>query len=225
MDQRKPEIYKTIIAHERIRKIIEGKIHGPVSTRLLLIHQNLGRLKQSLKEKDAEESIKDVAVMEAAVLELMENHLRSICHQLYPSILSLGLSAGLQYLRSSYNKNINMSLKIDEKFMHLEQKKPPLMSEDERLFLYRIVDEALNNSVQHSNAGHVNIELLLKIKRLYLYISDYGKGFNLEDKADGPGLLAMRNYAKALKALIDIKSSPGKGTSISLGFSLSGHLK
>lgn len=221
MGNPRSEIYKTIIAHERIRKKIEGHIHGPISTRLLLIQYNLNRLRQSLKGKNLEKELKDFQEIESSVLELLENNLRHICHELYPSIISLGLSAGLRYLKSNYGKDIPVSLHIDEQFLRLEQESPGLLSQDDRLFIYRIASEALSNSVLHSSAKSIDIELLLKIKKLHLYIRDDGRGFEMEEKKDSSGLVAMRNYARAMGALIRIKSSPGKGTATHLIFSFS----
>ena len=225
MIEPKPGIYRTIIAHERIRKKIEGHIHGPVSTKLLLIRYAITRLKESLRAKSLAAEIKELQEIESSVLEVLETHLRDICHQLYPSIIALGLSAGLRYLKSHYELNIPLSLHIDEKYLRLEEDNSGLLSQDDRLFIYRIADEALSNSVLHSGAKSINVDLQLKIRRLHLYLRDDGAGFRVEEKKDGPGLLAMKNYARAFRAVIDIQSSPGGGTATHLSFSLSEYLR
>lgn len=224
MGESRPEIYKTIIAHERIRKKIEEQIHGPISTRLLLIQHSINKFKRSLKEYNLVSEMKELQGIESAVLEVLEKSLRDISHQLYPSIISLGLSAGLGYLKGYYEKSIRISLHIDDRLIKLEQEKSGLLPQEDRLFIYRIAEEVLSNSVTHSGAKSISIELLLKVKRLHLYIKDNGRGFNLEEKKDGPGLLAMRNYARALRAPINIRSAPGAGTATHLSFSLSEYL-
>lgn len=215
------EIYETILTHERIRKKIEEQIHGAISTKLLLVQHDLILLRQSLSGKDSKEEARALRKIESAVLDVMENNLRSVCHQLYPSIIKLGLSAGLRFLKSQYEKTVPVSVRIDKKFARMEQESARMLPEEHRLFAYRIAEESLANSVLHSGATALEVELLLKISRLHLYIRDNGKGFIPEEKKDGPGLMSMRSYARAMGAILDIKSALGTGAITHLSLALS----
>lgn len=87
----------------------------------------------------------------------------------------------------------------------------------ERLALYRITQEALNNIIRHSSAKNVNILLRYVHDRMDLVIEDDGCGFKSDDiLPDNLGLEIMKERAGSIGASIDIWSRPGEGTRISV---------
>jgi len=85
--------------------------------------------------------------------------------------------------------------------------------------VYGIANEALRNAVRHASAEH--IEALIKFERrsLSVRIRDNGKGIKPEILAAGGrtghwGLLGIRERARKIGALIDIRSEPGAGTTV-----------
>jgi signal transduction histidine kinase len=86
--------------------------------------------------------------------------------------------------------------------------------------LYRIVQEALNNVLKHSEATNVNVVLQLRAKDLVLTIEDNGKGFDPEAgsspdrKFGGQGLIGMRERAEWIGGSVEIESKPGNGTTL-----------
>ena len=84
--------------------------------------------------------------------------------------------------------------------------------------LLRIGQEAVTNTVKHSGAKTVKINLEFGSQNIALEIIDDGKGFD-PDSCAGPndghfGLLGMAERAKRLGGLIAVTSSPGAGTLI-----------
>jgi signal transduction histidine kinase len=84
--------------------------------------------------------------------------------------------------------------------------------------LLRIGQEAITNTVKHSGAKWVKIELEFNAKSVILEIKDSGKGFTPENCV-GPndghfGLLGMSERAKRLGGQIAITSALGAGTAI-----------
>ncbi len=84
--------------------------------------------------------------------------------------------------------------------------------------LLRIGQEAVTNTVKHSGADLIKIQLEFSEQNIALEVTDNGKGFTPENCA-GPndghfGLLGMSERAKRLGGEIFIKSSPGNGTTI-----------
>jgi signal transduction histidine kinase len=82
--------------------------------------------------------------------------------------------------------------------------------------LLRICQETVTNTVKHSGANSVKIELEFGTKNIVLEIKDDGSGFTPENCA-GPndghfGLLGMAERAKRLGGQILISSAPGSGT-------------
>mgnify|MGYP001080596233 CR=1 FL=1 len=85
--------------------------------------------------------------------------------------------------------------------------------------LYRIVQEAIENIVRHSNAKNVTLSLQVTKHEVHLSISDDGLGFskkNLKEK-DAFGIRGMRERVEALGGTFIIHSNPKEGTRIEVG--------
>ncbi|WP_281614706.1 ATP-binding protein [Flammeovirga sp. SubArs3] len=85
--------------------------------------------------------------------------------------------------------------------------------------IYRIVQEAVNNAIKYSKAAQVEIDLIHDFEMLYISIKDNGDGFdtdNIEIHGGGNGLLNMKERAGFVGGSIEVTSSIGKGTTISV---------
>jgi ligand-binding sensor domain-containing protein len=79
-----------------------------------------------------------------------------------------------------------------------------------------VFKEILSNIVRHAEAGRVEICVGTDSGRFHLVISDNGKGFDAAIPPPGNGLSTMRRRAQQLDGTIDVRSSPGKGTTVTL---------
>lgn len=86
----------------------------------------------------------------------------------------------------------------------------------------RIVAEALTNIRRHAQATAVSVSCVVEAGTLTLTIRDNGRGFDpdLVPKQGHYGLRGLRERARILQAALQIQSSPGSGTLISLKMSL-----
>ncbi len=81
--------------------------------------------------------------------------------------------------------------------------------------LYRIAQEAVCNAMQHSQAGHVTIELRSDPSATVLEICDDGRGLpEAPDSTGGRGLQIMRHRAGLLGGALTVESSPAGGTRV-----------
>ncbi|PKR14746.1 two-component sensor histidine kinase, partial [Staphylococcus aureus] len=81
--------------------------------------------------------------------------------------------------------------------------------------LFRITQEAISNTLRHSNGTKVTVELFNKDDYLLLRIQDNGKGFNVDEKLEQSyGLKNMRERALEIGATFHIVSLPDSGTRI-----------
>jgi signal transduction histidine kinase len=87
-----------------------------------------------------------------------------------------------------------------------------------RTCIYRIVQEALNNCVKHSNAHEVRVVMQRDLEGLTISVQDDGVGFDPEHK--GLGLLSMMERVCALGGRFHVESLPRRGTVVSAYFSL-----
>jgi len=96
---------------------------------------------------------------------------------------------------------------------------PPLrLSLPVRRNLERMAQEALHNAAKYSQAHSVVVCLNLNGARPHLWIRDDGVGFDLDAHSAGLGLESLRRRALRIGATLDIQSSPGAGTTVSITF-------
>jgi signal transduction histidine kinase len=86
--------------------------------------------------------------------------------------------------------------------------------------LYRIAQEAVNNALKHSGAGHILIRLQMRGDRLELQIADDGAGLSGRKPSSGVGLGVMRHRAKVIGAELTIDSKPRGGVAIACSLPL-----
>ena len=84
------------------------------------------------------------------------------------------------------------------------------------LTLFRILQEALHNAVEHSGVERVDVQLSEHLNEIRLTISDAGKGFDVAAARQGRGLglASMEERVRLVNGTISIVSSPMGGTSI-----------
>ncbi len=82
------------------------------------------------------------------------------------------------------------------------------------LNITRVIQEALNNIMKHSEARRVRMRLFREGSRLSVAITDDGKGFVAGVNRSGFGLTSMKQRVEEMKGSLRIDSSPGKGTEI-----------
>ncbi|WP_010584495.1 GAF domain-containing sensor histidine kinase [Schlesneria paludicola] len=84
--------------------------------------------------------------------------------------------------------------------------------------LFRIVQEALNNSLKHGHAQWIRISLECSNRLVKITIADNGRGFTptTEHLPRGFGLISMRERADRIGASFSMASVPGEGTDVSV---------
>ena len=84
--------------------------------------------------------------------------------------------------------------------------------------LQRIIQEALTNIRKHASARSARVVFSLDGGEMEIMIEDDGQGFDAVDLGNkqGFGLQAMAGRAEAIEARFEVKSSPGKGTKVTV---------
>jgi PAS domain S-box-containing protein len=82
--------------------------------------------------------------------------------------------------------------------------------------LLHIGQEALTNTLKYAHAANFETRLSYKARELRLELRDDGDGFKVKDRHDGVGLLGMRERVEQMGGELEIKSSRGKGTKITV---------
>ncbi|HWR33420.1 MAG TPA: PAS domain-containing protein, partial [Chitinophagaceae bacterium] len=126
-------------------------------------------------------------------------------------------SRGLQSLIGDIINNLRSLLQIDVHFSFdplLEEQ----LNDDEKLTIYRIIQEQSNNIIKYSEATSVTVSVTGKDRLLHLLIADNGKGFNLSEAGKGIGMVNMNIRAASHNGKLTVSSSPGRGCLLEVKF-------
>jgi ligand-binding sensor domain-containing protein/signal transduction histidine kinase len=195
-----------ITSQERERKRIAAELHDSLGQRLVIIRNwallGAGQLARDAPAKEELDEIADTA--SGAIKEV-----REIAYNLGPYHLErLGLANTINEMVDRLAQVSNIRFTTD-----LMQLNGALTSEAE-MSLYRITQEALNNMVKHSEATEATVALKREGNRVSLTITDDGKGFSTTSASSGFGLTGMNERVRLLKGTLDIRSTPGRGTTV-----------
>jgi signal transduction histidine kinase len=80
------------------------------------------------------------------------------------------------------------------------------------LAIYYCAYELVLNSVKHSGAATINVQLIQENDRISLAVQDNGRGYDKESYVHGVGLKSLRDRVAALNGKLEIVSSPESGT-------------
>ena len=89
-----------------------------------------------------------------------------------------------------------------------------LLSKEEQQVVYRIAQEAIENVIKHANASQIEISMDEDENIFKLSIRDDGIGCEEEKKADGFGILGMRERANLIGGELEIQSPKGEGCTV-----------
>jgi signal transduction histidine kinase len=127
----------------------------------------------------------------------------------------LGLMATIRWFCREFEK-IHPDVQIDQQLAIEED----MTSESLKTVIYRVLQEALNNVVKHSNADSVRLSLAAHGDQIELTVEDDGCGFEVDavlssdDPLIGYGLCGMYDRANICGGACEISSSIGKGTTV-----------
>ncbi len=89
----------------------------------------------------------------------------------------------------------------------------------QKINIYRIVQEGVNNALKHAGANVINVQLNIDSKHVQLMIEDDGKGFqknSMQDPSKHHGLVNMKDRAEIMNGTFTIESDNARGTLIIL---------
>ena len=151
--------------------------------------------------------------------------LHNVIQNLRPSVLDdLGLGAAVKWLLDNHlgEKGIRFFLTVDAQ---TDKRFNPRAE----ITLFRIIQEAVINISRHSGAENVFVMLRAKDDLVLVEIEDDGEGFDVHsvlrytaDSGRGLGLMGMKERASLLDGKLEICSSVGRGTQLSLRVPIGG---
>lgn len=138
--------------------------------------------------------------------------IKDISDNLSPHVLqNFGLSSAIRAFTTKINqtKAISIAFKTNMEAYRLENEK--------EVVIYRAACELITNSVRHSGASRIEIELNKHEKFITLQFSDNGRGFDTSELTyednRGMGLSNIETRVRSVGGLFILESTPGRGTS------------
>jgi signal transduction histidine kinase len=196
---------RLVDAQEQERRAISRELHDEIGQSLSALLMDVERLSavpgRDGEHRQALENIKTLA-------ENSVNEVRNMSLLLRPSMLDdLGLVAALEWQAREVSKRTGMLVDF------VEENVSDSLPEEHKTCVYRIVQEALNNSSKHAYAKHVRVTIRQEPDRLSLTIQDDGQGFD-PVRSRGLGLVGMTERVSQLNGILKVESVPGRGTSL-----------
>lgn len=221
-------------AEETLRRLAKSIIEAQESERKRIsreLHDSIGQMLSSVKFRLHDILEKTPRTTGAYRSELTEvqslldqtlQEVRRISQNLRPSVLDdLGLDSAVRTLCDELQKRTTM--RVDLTLPERSERFPP----EVELALFRIIQEALNNSERHSNASRLQVSILHQDSSVRVLIRDNGNGFDPahasghDGRPQGIGLDSIRERASAIGATVKINPRPGDGSEIELVIPLS----
>jgi len=199
-----------ISAQETERSNISRELHDNVNQ--LLMSAKLFMNSAQTEPQKANEHIEKAITYQLMAVE----EIRKLSKTLNTSLVKvIGLS------RSIDDIIINMKAfqQIETRFQY-DQKLDKLLSDDQKLMIFRILQEQTNNIIKYANAKNVLITLKEENSKISLSITDDGKGFDASVQSKGIGFINIYNRVDAFGGDMELLSSPGNGCSLRINFPL-----
>jgi signal transduction histidine kinase len=191
---------EVIAAQEREREEIGHELHDNVNQVLTTVKLYL---ELALHKPEMREELigKSMDLVSNSITEI-----RNLSHDLSAPTLGTGsLIDSIYALTENVSTSTGIRISFDHSSCHT------LLSMDQKLAIYRIVQEQLNNVVKHARASAVWITISQRDGHTTVVIKDNGKGFNTVEKRNGIGLNNIISRTKVFNGTADIESVPGNG--------------
>ncbi|QAS53695.1 sensor histidine kinase [Halobacillus litoralis] len=201
-----------IEAQEEERRRLSREIHDGPAQMLANVMLRSDLVDRTYRERGIEDAMQEVKSVRSLVRSALYE-VRRIIYDLRPMALDdLGLIPTLKkYLATveDYNEGMVISFTSFGKERRLESKY--------EVALFRLVQEAVQNAVKHAEASEIKVKVEMKPQAAIIIVKDDGKGFNPQEKRDKSfGLVGMRERVDMLEGELNIDSSQGEGTIVTI---------
>ncbi len=187
------------------------------------LHDQIGQILTAIK-MDMTWMIRHLPESEGAVLARLTESIqlindgvkvvRTICSGLRPGVLDdLGLAAAIEWQASEFASRNGVACQVNVPPVDLH------LDGDRATATFRIFQECMTNVIRHAQAKSVRIDLCQEEENILLVVEDDGIGFHesgLSNTLGSLGLLGMKERAQFCGGDVNISSSPGNGTTVTV---------
>lgn len=201
LQEQKERTLAVMDAEEKERRRIAGDLHDGVGQTLAAAALQLAKARQGQLPLDKVDEL----------LHQASSEVRTLSHQVTPELLlHYGLLRAVEQAVDRLNDGDGTVFTL---FTHVVE---PLQDELASLTLYRCFQEISNNILKHARATEVTVQLSLERDEAELMVEDNGVGFDPGSAAYGLGLKNMQSRLALFDGALEVDSTPGKGTTVTV---------
>ena len=197
-----------VTTEEKERKRFAEELHDGLGPLLSTVKMSLSTLIEKIKDSPEADILNNTNHLVNEAL----NTLKDISNNLSPHVLSnFGLASAIAAFTAKINQTgaVEIDFKSNMEGLRLEN--------DKEVVIYRAACELINNSIRHSRASRIEIELNKHEKFITLQYNDDGRGFDSNTLSNedpkGMGLSNIETRVKSVDGVFILESKPGKGMS------------
>lgn len=196
----------TIQAQEKERNELGRELHDNINQMLATIKIYLGVV---LNDRNANEQLLSISYqyVQDTIEEIRKLSKSLVSPTLENTDLEASLKDLIEEVQLAKDLEIDLNYSLDKNIMKDDKMK---------LMIYRIVQEQLTNIRKHAATEKAMITLEMRENNLFLSISDNGKGFDSNKKAEGIGLKNIISRTEFYSGKTKIHSIPGQGCTLEI---------
>ena len=215
-ERRMRELSQQLVAtQEEERKKLSRELHDHVGQVLTALRMELGSIDRLRAPDDG--ALARAVAESRQLVDNMVRTVRDLALGLRPSMLDdFGLQPALEWHVRDFTRRYGLAvdLNVTGQVADLPEPYPTCV--------YRIVQEALTNCVRHAAASRIGVTVTGAADSLSVVVVDNGVGMNTERRKTGLGLRGIEERVRDLSGTVDIHSTPGVGTSLTIRIPIGG---
>jgi signal transduction histidine kinase len=192
---------------EEQNAFLAREIHDDLGQSIAALKMNLTMLERSHDQEQMSSIIYDMR----SILDGTVNKIRSLIHELRPPVLDTsGIVEALRWHATDFERTFGIPV------LFTNEPREVYLGSEKSLAVFRIVQEALTNSVRHGQPTRIEITVHNENDCFTVRVADNGQGFVLNDSpaAGTFGLLGMQERAQRFGGKVQIATTPGEGTHV-----------
>ncbi len=201
---------RLVKAQEEERRSLSRDLHDQIGQVLTAVRISVGNVEEALHNPDGSNKAEVQLEQAKRLSEQALRSVREIAMGLRPAMLDdLGLGAALEWQARQFSRlcDVPVTARLCGDLDSL--------SEAQRVCVYRVVQEALNNAAKHAKASEISFAVLGTEADVRIEVRDNGTGFDsVLRSGPGLGLVGIKERVRQLGGDADISSRPGFGTTL-----------
>jgi len=195
------------------RKMISQNMHDEISSSLTGLSYLIAHVKRNMSREGAVpiELLGEVEEEARSVYRQARDFMNALNHNVFSE--NYNIVELLHKLEQRFNQQHGLKISVDMD----EEEISTYFKSNHHAEMYRVVKEAVTNSIKHSAASAITINLWKQEQRFYFDITDNGHGIKQTQSSSGMGMTTMKQRITALNGDIHV-ASDHSGTHVTGSF-------